>query len=273
MKNATHLITASALALMLAGPALSQAALIGSEALDERIDDIQQDVAEDLEEGNPDAGPLGVPQGWRGSVALSADATSGNTDTGELSLAGRVSYGIGAWSHSAGFAAEFGEANGVRNEEKFFATYEGNRYFTENLYAFGLARYEYDGFATNENDAFLGFGPGLRIVNNADTTWRVQAGPGIRYVETAAGADDSEVGFIVASRYYHKLSQSMSLTNDTDVLGSDANTVVTNDFGINFKMTDNLSTRASYRTEYNSDPAPGLKSTDNTVGLSLVLGF
>lgn len=60
---------------------------------------------------------------------------------------------------------------------------------------------------------------------------------------------------------------------DTDVLGSDVNTIVNNDAGFNFKMTNNLSTRVSYRTEYNTDPAGGRKATDNTIGLSLVLGF
>ena len=60
---------------------------------------------------------------------------------------------------------------------------------------------------------------------------------------------------------------------DTDILGSDINTIVSNDAGMNFKLSNNLSTRVSYRTDYNTDPAAGLKSTDNTLGVSLVLGF
>ena len=60
---------------------------------------------------------------------------------------------------------------------------------------------------------------------------------------------------------------------DTDILGSDANTVVANDAGVNFKLSNNLSTRISYRTEYNSDPVGAAKTTDNTFGVSLVLGF
>ena len=59
----------------------------------------------------------------------------------------------------------------------------------------------------------------------------------------------------------------------TDIVGSDVNTIVSNDAGINYKMSDNLSTRVSYRTDYNTDPVAGLKSTDNTLGVSLVLGF
>jgi len=275
MKKVTILATVSTVALMLASPVFAQARLVGTEALDDRIDDITSDVNEDIARSDDDErfGPNGVAQGYRGSVALQASAASGNTDTGDLSAAGRLSYGIGDWSHNVGFAIEYGEANGTKDEEKFFATYEASRYFTPEFYAFGIGRFEYDGFATNEQDAFLGFGPGYRVINREDMTWRIQAGPGARYVRDQTGASNTEVGFIVSSRFYKGLTDTMSLTNDTDVLGSSVNTIATNDFGINFKMSNNLSTRVSYRTEYNSDPLPGLKSTDNSLGLALVLGF
>ncbi|MDH3264438.1 MAG: DUF481 domain-containing protein [Paracoccaceae bacterium] len=275
MKNAAKFGTVSALAILLAAPAFAQGTLVGIEALDERIEDIESDVREDLARGEDKErfGPYGVAQGWRGSLALTGSAASGNTDSAELSVAGRLTYGVGPWSHTFGFAGEFGESNGVRNEEKIYGIYEGNRYFSDQFYAFGMARFEYDGFATNERDAFLGFGPGYRIINTPDMTWRVQAGPGWRHVERADGTSESEAGFIAASRFYYGFSETVSLTNDTDVLGSDINTIATNDFGVNFKMTDTLSTRFSYRTEYNSDPLPGLKHTDNTIGVSLIVGF
>lgn len=286
MKKTVQLATVSALALMLAAPAFAQGALVGTKALDDRIDDITDDVNEDIARGN-DAerfGPNGVAQGFRGSVALTASGASGNTDTGEVSGAGRLSYGIGDWNHSVGFAIEYGEANGAKNEEKFFATYEAQRYFSPEFYLFGIGRYEYDGFtapavaggvpvAGNATDAFLGFGPGYRLINTPEHAWRVQAGLGVRYTKDFAGSTSTEEAVIASSRYYLSLTDTMSLTNDTDILSSGANTVVSNDLGVNFKMTDSLSTRVSYRTDYNSNPAPGRVSTDNTVGLSLVLGF
>lgn len=280
MKKTNALTTVSALALMLASPVFAQDRVVGTAALDDRIDEITADVNEDIARGDDDErfGPTGVVQGFRGSIALTASGTSGNTDNGELSGAGRLSYGVGNWNHSAGFAIEYGEANGVKNEEKFFATYEASRYFTPKFYLFGVGRYEYDGFSVgsasgNATDAFLGFGPGYRLINTSEQAWRVQAGPGVRYTKDFADVSDTEAGFIVSSRYYLSLTDTMSLTNDTDVLTSSANTVVSNDLGVNFKMTDTLSTRVSYRTDYNSDPAPGRANTDNTLGLSLVLGF
>jgi putative salt-induced outer membrane protein len=284
MNTLMKFATVSVLALMVAAPAIAQSNLTGVSALNNQIDDITDDVNDDLTDGD-DAdrfGPTGVAQGWRGSFALSASGTSGNTDNGEVTGAGRLTYGIGDWSHLIGFAAEYGEANGQKNEEKFFATYEGSRYFTPSFYAFGVARLQYDGFLTDdanmeidgsETDAFLGFGPGYRVLSKPNQTWRVQAGPGVRYVKDVTGNSDTEVGFIATSRYFYGINETVSFTMDTDILGSDANTVVANDAGVNFKLSNNLSTRISYRTEYNSDPVGAAKSTDNTFGVSLVLGF
>ena len=270
-----NLLAASALALLVAAPAFAQSAIVGVEALDDRIDDIQEDVADDLAEGD-DAERFGrnqYAQGWTGSLALGFSATSGNTDTADLDLAGRFRYGNGPWNHTIGFAAEFAEDNSVRNKEEYYITYDVNRYFSEHFYVFGLASARYDDFDSNKVDAFLGFGPGYRVINTPNQTWRVQAGPGVRYVENRLGVDTTEVAGIASSRYYFKLSEAVTMTMDTDVLFSEVDTVLTNDLGFNFKVTDRVSTRISYRTEWDSDPLPGLKSTDNAIGVSLVYGF
>ncbi|TDE34778.1 DUF481 domain-containing protein [Antarcticimicrobium sediminis] len=284
MKTHLKLTAVSVLALVVAAPVSAQTNITGIQGLNDQIDDITTDVERDQRRGQ-DAerfGPNGVPQGWRGSFALSASGTSGNTDTGEVSGAGRLTYGVGSWNHLVGLAIEYGEANGIKSEEKYFATYEANRYFTPDFYMFGLGRYQYDGLLIDntgtvlpgsETDAFLGFGPGYRVMNQPHNTWRVQAGPGIRYFKDALGVSETEVGFIASSRYFYAFSDTVSFTMDTDVLGSDVNTVLSNDAGVNFKMSDNLSTRLSYRTDYNTDPTPGLDSTDNTLGLSLIMGF
>lgn len=268
-------LAVSALALLVAAPVFAQGALVGIEDLDERIDDIQEAVDDDFAESD-DPQRFGVnqyAQGWTGSVALGFSATSGNTDTADLDLAGRLRYGNGPWNHTLGFAAEFAEDNDVRNKEEFYATYDVNRYYSEQFYVFALGSVRYDNFNSNKVDAFLGFGPGYRIINEPNQTWRIQAGPGVRYIEDQDGVDTTEVAGIASSRYYRAFSDTVFMTNDTDVLFSDEDTVVTNDLGVNFKITDVMATRVSYRTEWDSDPLPGLKSADNSLGVSLVYGF
>lgn len=275
MKLGITLSSVSVLALLLSAPAYAQGALIGFDALDDRIEDIEEDVADDLTEGDDEERFRSnqYAQGWSGGLALGFSATTGNTDTADLSLAGRLRYGMGPWNHSFGFAAEFAEDNSVRNKEEFFATYEANRYFNDQFYVFGIGTVRYDNFGPNEWDAFLGFGPGYRVINTPDQTWRVQAGPGARYIKTATGSDTTELAGLASSRYFINLTETAFLTNDTDVLFSEEDTVVTNELGVNFKVTGNLSTRVSWRTEWDSEPGPGREDFDNTFGVSLVYGF
>lgn len=274
MKNRTVLL-GSAVALVLAAPVYAQSAITGIEGLDTRIDDIQTDVVDDIERSQ-DTGRYGVTQfapGWVGSVSLGFSASTGNTDTTDLSLGGRFRYGAGDWNHTLGFAAEFAEVAGVSTEEELFATYDANRYFNDSFYVFGLASVRYDAFATNELDAFIGVGPGYRLINTDTTAFRIQAGPGVRYSEDQVGAEETELAAIVSSRFYHAFTNEFFLTNDTDVLLSDASTLATNELGLNYRMTDAITTRMSYRTEYDSEPLPGFVDTDNTLGFSLIFGF
>lgn len=161
----------------------------------------------------------------------------------------------------------------MKDEENAFLIYDVTRSFSDRFYVFGLARLEVDEFASNEKDAFLGFGPGYRVINQDDMAWRVQAGIGARYTELQNGTDETDPAGIISSRFFYRITPTISLTNDTDILGSEVNTLVTNDLGVSFAMNDQLSMRIGYRTEYDSDPLPGLKHTDNSLNVSLIYSF
>ena len=79
------------------------------------------------------------------------------------------------------------------------------------------------------------------------------------------------VGYIVSSRLYHRFNDRVFITNDTDYLSSeDSDDVITNQFGVNFQMSEQLATRVSYTTEYQENRPI---RTDNTLGVSVVYGF
>ncbi len=274
-------IIAGSLAIV-SGPGFAQSVdegrvrtAIGIDPLDERIEDIEEDVADDFAQGQDAArfGSVTFPQGFSGSISGSATATSGNTDTTDVTIGGRLRYGAAPWAHSFGVALEYGDSDGDTDTNNVFATYEALRDFGNNFYVFGLGRYEYDEFGPFEHDAFLGFGPGYRVINQPNQAWRLQAGPGVRYTNDQADNEETEASLLASSRYYLRLNETSFLTNDTDVLYSDVSTLVTNDFGITTRLTDSLSARASLRTEYDTDPAPGIDDTDNRIGIAVVYAF
>ncbi|MTH33249.1 DUF481 domain-containing protein [Paracoccus limosus] len=279
---------------------------VGISQVNEDMKDIERDVRDDFarsndpyRNGNPDQ-----RQGVFGSVALSYSGSTGNSENQDFNLSGRLSSNQGAFSQSVGILLQFGDNNaGKKDTEKTFVIYEGMYNINDKFYAFGLGRLATDALAGDpitlsngegfgalegraKRDAYFGVGPGYRVINNDTTAWRVQAAVGVRYTKlvdvltvddtapTPTGTleydSNTEVGYLLSSRFYHRINDTFFVTNDTDYLTSDANDTITNELGLNFKMADAFATRVSYKTEYVSDRAI---RTDNTLGVSLVYGF
>jgi len=303
MKTFAYLAGATVLAAAFSAPAFAQSEIAtganatGVSQVNEQMQDVEEAVRDDFDRSS-DAYRFGNPerrQGTFGSVALTYAGRTGNNENQDFSLAGRLSHNQGAFSQSVGILLEYGEDDeGDKDTEKTYVIYDGLYNFNDRFYAFALGRLATDGLAGDfegltaeeiadqqgrlKRDAFLGVGPGYRIINNDTTAWRVQAGVGVRYTKKVELEDadpdtfvsDTEAGYILSSRFYHRVNDNFFITNDTDYLTSDSNDTATNELGLNFKMSEALATRVSYKTEYVSDRAI---RTDNTLGVSLVYGF
>lgn len=276
MTKANLLATAASLAIVFAAaPSFAQTDFTGISNLDDRIDDIEEQTEEQFEESE-DVNRFGYQSygpGWTGSISASGAISTGNTETTDFLLGGRVRNSMGPWNQTLGLAFEYGEADDVEYEKRVFSIYDVNRDLTDQLYVFGLARGEYDEYAAFRRSAFAGVGPGFRVFNTPDLAWRVQAGPGVRYTESGNGDEETEFGAIASSRFFYRLSDGLFATNDTDVLYSDVSTLISNDLGLNLRLTDLISTRLGYLVNYETDPAPGFDDTDTNLNLAVVFSF
>ncbi len=248
----------------------------GVSALNDRIDDIETAISDDLSRGN-DENRFGNPEfrpGLSGSASIGYTGQTGNSESQEFFAGARLRFASGQLIQTIGVAMDYADEAGVKTKEDLFAVYDANYYINDQLYGFALGRVETNGLAAAATeiakDAFIGFGPGYRIMNTEQVTWRVQAGVGLSYLEDGTGAATSEVGYIASSRLFYAFNSNIFASNDTDILKTDSSLRVNNDLGFNFKMSDVLSTRISYLSEYNDSRAI---RTDNRVGVSLVFGF
>lgn len=250
---------------------------IGTAAAGERIEDIELRTQRELALAQDEArfGTSGIPQGFRGTLSFTGVATAGNTETTDVGIGGRFTLGQGVINHTFGLAVEYGEAENVRDRNRVLGIYDLSYDLSDRFYVFGLARGEYDEFASrNEVDAFAGVGPGFRILNQPDLAWRVQAGPGVRYTEEIGDGDtETELAGILSSRFYYQVTNDMFVTNDTDVLHSNADTLVSNEIALNTRIAGPISGRVGLRTDYSTDPAEGQKSTDNRLTVGVVYSF
>lgn len=275
MRNPINTLTGAALIATLGGTTvLAQGALIGTQRVDDRVRVIEERVADDIALGE-DRLRFGNEQfapGWTGSIALGANAASGNTSTRDLSMAGRFRFNHGQWSHTFAFGLEQARSGSVQTRNQAFGVYDANYYVSGDVYVFGMGRLENDRLA-NIQDTFIGGGLGYRVVNTENAAWRIQAGPGWRSNRTG-GLHSNEMAAVAASRFFYRISDGVFVSNDTDVLQSRiAGTRVTNDLGVTFAVSPGISTRVSYATDWTNRPAPGRVRTDSRVGVAMVFAL
>ena len=277
MKELSKVAGGAVIGLLLGATAsMAQGVLTGTTALDDRLDDISQNAQDDLERAD-DTSRFGNPEfrpGLSGSASLSYTGSTGNNESQEFAAGARLRFAQGQIVQTIGVALEFADEDGVTSQEEIFGVYDLNYYIDDRFYGFVLGRVESDGLADEatevRTDAFVGFGPGYRILNTPNVTWRVQAGIGVSYIEDGIANDETETGYIASSRFFYSFNDNVFMTNETDILKSDSALRINNDLGVNFKMSDAFSTRVSYLTEYNDNRA--IRS-DNKLGVSLVYGF
>lgn len=256
--------------------AFSQTDLTGIESVNDRIDDIDRDVNRQISRGyDPfQDGVAANRDGLSGSASIGYTGKTGVTDSSEFSLGARLRYGSGRLVQNIGAVLDFSESGSLKTKEDVFAIYDANYYVDDRFYAFVLGRVKSDGLADAvddvKKDAFVGIGPGYRIINSRDLAWRVQAGIGVSYLEDGLDNSETETGYIASSRLYWRLSDTFFMTNDTDVLSSDTALRINNDLGLNMKMSDAFATRVSYLTEYNDSRAT---RSENKLGVALVYSF
>lgn len=262
-------------AIALTGTVASAQVFDAQDRADARIDDLEESIDDAADRDVPVFGNEGRELGFTGSVALQATAAdrADGSDSVDLGLGTRLGFFDGTNGVDVNLSYDYGEDNGTETANALLAGANYTREFGSSFYGFGKVDVAYDEFSSFESDTFLGFGVGYRIVDNGDVSWAVQAGPGYRYLKDNNGVETDEEAISLTSFYSNDLTETVFITNDTDVLFSDLNTLVTNEFGVNVAMSNALALRTSLTTKYNSDPLPGFEEYDNSLGVSVVYSF
>ena len=263
------------------------AAIIASSASAQNLigrDTVAGDLNEDLIEAIEDDaereldrfGNEGRPDGFTGSVALRGIAQSGNTDSVTVGIGTDMNYVFGPNGIELQLNYAYSDDDDSASEESLFYGLEYTRDLNPQFFGFAKVQGSADSAtdAQYETDTFVSFGAGYRIFNDNNIQWSVQAGPGYRFAELndISEGDVDEGAFGVSSDYAHKLTETVFVTNDTDVIWSESDTVVFNDLAVNVAMTETLALRTSILTEYHTEPGTA-EDTDNTFGVSLVYSF
>ena len=259
----------SATAAMLSAPLYAQNVL-GDSAVDNRIEDLNDDITDDFSRDTNPFGNQGRKLGFDGSLALSGSATSGNTDNTALGLGVDLGYYDGKNGYQLQLSYQYADTDGSVTDDSLLYDLEYSRDFNRDYFGFAQLQGSIDSFPVDTSDNFAGVGVGYRVYNTRDLQWTVAAGVGYR-VSDLNNLDDLNEGAVsLSSDYFARLNEAVSFSMDTDVITSDSDTVIFNDAGINVALNNQLAMRTSLVTEYHTDPDVGRDDTDNSLGVSLV---
>lgn len=275
----TNMFLTAVITGVLASSATAQTtAFDGAGGADSAIEDLEDAIEDDAERDIDGFGTEGREIGSYGSLAFRSISTSNDGDT-ENTVGVGMRYGwfdgINGVDTNLSFA--YGEENGTQSENRLLVGLDYRRNLSEAFFVYGQLDLSFDRLTTTEGeysqDAFAGAGLGYRIYNTADVQWSVQAGPGYRVADVVGGESVSEVAASVSSNLFYSLTDSVYVTNDTDVIYSEFATTIANDFAVSVALSDSLSLRTSYATRFNDETDDSFSDGENTLGVSVVYNF
>jgi len=218
---------------------------------------------------NPDLGIYGPK--WGGDVTGTASVTTGNSDTTDIGVFGRMGTTRGLLTHE--FSGGYGYATGAdeTTKNKLYGAYQLNRSFADGkwgldgrTYGYATVRTVFDQLGAFRHDHFVGVGLGHVIVSDDRTRWTLEAGPGFRYTKANDGGGEFNIAARAASRFNYAVNDNVGFRNDTTVLWSPDDTAIINDTFLRFGLSENLDAKLGLLVEYHTDPAEGNDNTDTT---------
>lgn len=280
MNITTKLLMASTIIGLAGTTAMAQGFETAQDAFDARVDQIDDqfddldDDVEDIEEGLAMPAAAGRELGFTGSIAASGSATTGNSETTNISIGTQMGFYDGVNGHNVRLTYLLEKDEGVETTNRVLAGYDYTRDFSDSFFGYANTAVAYDQLDELELDAYVSAGVGYRVFNTPTTQWSVQAGPAYRFTRREGGDETvREAAIFVGSDYYNMISDNLTVSNETDVLASEGDTYILNDVALTSRVSDQLALRTSLATEYHSDPAVGDEEIDNTFGVSVVYNF
>ena len=241
----------------------------------------------------------GILSGWSGTANIGANTSKGNADAHNINGAIRLSKTAGRWEHLVFGTLFKGESTLVINEldaagdvvlddsgnpvrrivqgdtsDRLALGYQPKFYYTDRTFFFGILDWETDEPANIDTATRQIIGVGHRFFSDASGFLSAEIGVGNKTTEAVFGPDaDGGIGYL-GINYLNRFNENTTFTADLrSDFGSD-NTFVELGLGLSFRVSTNMSLKASYFARNNSDLSnasnPLDSSTDSVTSFQLV---
>lgn len=231
-----------------------------------------RDAAAQLTPAPPPPPP--PPSGFK--AELSAVATSGNSQTQSIGIAGETTMRPTTWivTLKAGFVRN--ESDGVVKAKSLRTMERGAKILAQGIEAFGQHAYLRDRFSGVEHRNGFDLGLAFRVLQAARQELVVEGGFGYLNEQRITGRSLSTAQATAGTRYRFRISETSEITEQlllaTDV--SEAGTWRLNqEAAITARVTSIVALKLSNLIGFVKEPVPGFEQLDTVSSASLVISF
>ncbi len=203
--------------------------------------------------------------------------TAGNTDVNNLRMDGDVVARGGENRYSASAAVTRAQDRGVETARSWSTALKYDRFLSERLFVNGNAILTSDRFRDLDLRSAIGAGIGYQVLATPVVTLTADAGLGYVNENLASQPDDSYTAFresatlrvaVVRDRVqvFHQHDGYFGVTGDDNLFMRMQN-------GVSIALAGGFVTTLRHDLDYDRSPAPGRRSTDRTLALTLGYRF
>jgi putative salt-induced outer membrane protein len=212
-------------------------------------------------------------EGLSGQLALGYLATSGNSDSENLSLNFGGDYYGDVWHHSLDGRAVRASTSGVTTAEAYGLSWQSAREFGGKSYMFGRAAWDKDKFSGYDQQIREVLGYGRHFIDNDRHKLDGEVGAGARQSDLRDGTSQDETILRLNLSYKLQISETAEFEQTFGVESGSDNTYTESVTALSADVWESLAIVLSYTVKNNSDVPFGTEKRDTFTAVALEYSF
>jgi putative salt-induced outer membrane protein len=212
-------------------------------------------------------------EGLSGEVALGYLATSGNSDSENLSLNFGGDYYGEVWHHRLAGRAIQASTSGVTTAEAYGLSWQSERDLGERSYLFARAAWDKDKFSGYDQQIREIVGYGRRFIDTDRHELNSEGGVGLRQSDLRNGLSEDETIIRLSVDYTFQVSDTAEFRQLYGVESGSDNTYTETVSALKADVWTNLAVVLSYTIKRNSDVPLGSVKRDTFTSIALEYSF
>jgi putative salt-induced outer membrane protein len=216
----------------------------------------------------------GIFAGWAGEGQLGGSVTSGNTEDTAFNVGIALNREGLMWNHHINAIADFQSSDGETTREGFRVNYQLDYRISDLWYAYGLLQWERDKFAQLDRRFTESLGIGYNVLTMAPLALVVEGGVAFRQTQyIVPDIEENDVAGRVNAKFAWDIRPGLRFTEEAGGLFGGTTSTLYSRTALTAAIFGALSARASFDVNYESEPPPGVESTDTITRFALVYSF